>query len=87
MRVNFSKRFSKKYNKAPLQVRHAFDSRLNIFILDKFNPVLNNHTLTGKYAGCRSINVTGDWRAIFQELENRSIVYFATMDTHSNLYR
>ena len=87
MRVKFSRRFEKRYNKAPKKVKKAFDSRLEIFVADKFHPTLNNHALTGRYTGYRSINITGDWRAIFQELEEGAIVYLVIIDTHSNLYK
>jgi len=68
-------------------VQASFRSRLEIFMADKFNPILNNHSLAGKYQGYRSINITGDWRAIFREYESNKTAYFVTIDTHSNLYR
>lgn len=87
MKVKFSKRFAKSYRKFPVKIRRAFDERLRIFIDDKFRPLLNNHSLVGEYRGCRSINVTGDWRAIFRELDAGEIIYFDLLDTHSNLYK
>lgn len=87
MKVRFSKRFVKLYDKAPIKVRGAFDIRLVIFHQDKFHPILNNHSLVGKYSGYRSINVTGDWRAIFRELHDDEIIYFDILGTHSKLYK
>lgn len=87
MKVKFSRKFARRYNKAPKKIKKAFGNRLDIFIKDKFHPQLNNHALSGKYGGYRSINITGDWRAIFQELQSGKAVYFVIIDTHSNLYR
>ena len=53
---------------------------------DKYSTLLNNHSLTGKYTGCKSINITGDWRAIFEEI-NDNIIYFVELGTHSQLYK
>ena len=86
MVIKFTSRFAKRYKKAPLEIKTSFQNRLDIFLLNKFNPILNNHTLTGKYKGCRSINITGDWRAIFREFEGGEVIYFDIIGTHSQLY-
>ncbi|MBU0570092.1 type II toxin-antitoxin system mRNA interferase toxin, RelE/StbE family [Patescibacteria group bacterium] len=87
MKIKFSKKFSKRFDKAPKKIRTAFNNRLEVFINDKFHSQLNNHSLTGRYRGHRSINVTGDWRAIFREYGGGKIAYFVTINTHSNLYK
>ena len=79
------RRFVKQYRRASAEVKEKFQSRLQLFKENRFNPVLNNHGLTGKYTGYRSINVTGDWRAIFMEVGET--VYFVALGTHSQLYK
>jgi addiction module RelE/StbE family toxin len=86
-KVEYSKRFVKSLRKAPRKIQIAFRNRLEILLSDKFNPVLNNHSLSGKYNKYRSINITGDWRAIFKELQDGEIIYFVLINTHSNLYK
>lgn len=86
MRIKFSKIFLKQLTKAPSTVGVAFDDRVQIFLSDRYDPILNNHQLRGKYQGCRSINIGGDWRAIFEELVNGDI-YFEFIGTHSQLYK
>ena len=51
---------------------------------DKFNRALNNHSVDGAYKNCRSINVSGDYRAIFEDCGETII--FITIGTHSALY-
>ena len=46
---------------------------------------LNNHALHGEYLGYRSINITGDLRAVY-EIQDEKAVKFLFIDTHSNLY-
>jgi addiction module RelE/StbE family toxin len=86
-RVDFSKRFEKDLKKSPRKIQIVFRNRLEIYLSDKFNPILNNHSLTGKYEGYRSINVSGDWRAIFREMDGGETVYFDLIGTHSKLYK
>lgn len=90
MLVRFSRHFQKSYDKASLKVKSSFDARLELFIKDSFNPTLNNHSLKGSYIGFRSINITGDWRAIYSEEKNKKgdkTVIFEILGTHSQLYR
>ena len=87
MKVKYSKEFIKHFNKAPAKIRLAFVNRLELFEQDPFNPVLNNHALLGKYADTRSINTTGDWRAIFRLFDDYEAVSFETIGTHSQLYK
>jgi addiction module RelE/StbE family toxin len=84
MRLIFHKNFKKQCQKLPFLQRKA-DERILLFRQDPFHPLLNNHALTGKYKGWRSINITGDCRAVY-ELVADDIAYFITIDTHSNLY-
>ncbi len=86
-RIDFSRRFEKDLRKAPIKIRIAFKARLELFLPDMFNPLLNNHALTGDYKEYRSINITGDWRAIFKEFENGEIISFEILGTHSQLYK
>ena len=90
MQINFAKRFKKRYDKADAKIKTAFDKRFAIFQQDPLYSLLNNHALTGKYAGSRSIDVTGDWRAIFSEYkdkEGNKVIVFELLGTHSELYK
>jgi addiction module RelE/StbE family toxin len=86
-KVEFSKRFIKSLERAPRKIQVAFRIRLEVFLSDPFNPILNNHSLKGKYSGYKSINVSGDWRAIFRDLQDKKAVYFIVLGTHNRLYK
>ncbi len=85
MLIKLSKRFTKQYLRSPKKIQGLFDKKLEIFKKDEFTSILNNHALVGGYKGYRSINVTGDWRAIFKEIDGEII--FIALGTHSQLYR
>jgi len=85
MRVLFHKTFEKQYKSLRSAEKKKFLERIKTFVTDPFAPVLNNHPLKGKYQGYRSINITGDVRAIY-ELIGEATAYFVAVDTHSNLY-
>lgn len=86
VKVRFSKEFTKTYQKAPLKVQKDFDARLAIFFENQYHPLLQHHPLAGQWKSFRSINVTGDWRAIFH-FENDQFVIFDVIGTHSMLYQ
>lgn len=86
MRIEYSRRFLKEIKKCPDNIIQVFQERLELFIENKFHTLLNNHALTGQWKGYRSINITGDWRAVFQESKDGAIIYFIAIGTHSQLY-
>jgi addiction module RelE/StbE family toxin len=86
MKIEYSKNFIKDFRRCPENIKNNFKSRLEIFIQDKNNVVLNNHALLGELKRYRSLNITGDWRAIFEDVDNGEIVYFVAIGTHSQLY-
>ena len=85
MKIRFHRSFEKQYKKLRVNEREKTKKRLVLFIQDEFNPALNNHPLRGKYKGYRSINVTGDFRAIYKRASSDMCIFIA-VDTHSNLY-
>jgi addiction module RelE/StbE family toxin len=86
MQIEYSKKLIKEFVKCPVNVKTNFKARLKIFINDQYYPIFNNHPLIGKLKNYRSINITGDWRAIFEELDEGKIIYFVAIGTHSQLY-
>ncbi|MBI5229854.1 MAG: type II toxin-antitoxin system mRNA interferase toxin, RelE/StbE family [Candidatus Magasanikbacteria bacterium] len=86
MFVRFSRSFSKQFDRAPSYIRGAFNGRLDLFIKNPFHPLLKNHKLNGTLEKYSSINITGDWRALFCEIEKGNGVRFEMLGTHSELY-
>ncbi|OGE64742.1 hypothetical protein A3I48_04440 [Candidatus Daviesbacteria bacterium RIFCSPLOWO2_02_FULL_36_7] len=84
MVINFHKDFIKNSQRLTDQQKDKLIQRLKLFGQDEFNPGLNNHSLKGKYLGCRSINITGDLRAIYKKSSNE--VMFIATGSHSDLY-
>lgn len=85
MEVIFSKKFSKKYAKLDRGIKDKFILRLDLFLNDPKNPVLNIHNLHGSYGGFFSLNVNADYRAIFRYQDSGN-VEFVIIGTHSELY-
>ena len=88
-RIDYSSDFDKQLRKAPLEIKIAFRKRFGLFLQNKFHPQLRNHELKGKHKDFRSINITGDWRAIYveTEIEGDKIITFVLLGTHSQLYK
>ena len=86
MKIEYSKKFIKEFKRCPEYIKSKLKSRLEIFIEDQSDVMLNNHALLGELKGYRSINITGDWRAIFEDIDNGEIAYFVSIGTHSQLY-
>ncbi len=85
MKVVFHKNFDKQYSKLRVSEKEQFKERRDIFLKEEHNPILHNHSLKGKYKGYRSINISGDLRAVYKYLKQDTIIFVA-IDTHSNLY-
>ncbi|MBI2018608.1 type II toxin-antitoxin system mRNA interferase toxin, RelE/StbE family [Candidatus Daviesbacteria bacterium] len=84
MVINYHKDFIKDSKRLTVPQKEKLIQRLKLFGQEEFNPILNNHSLKGKYLGYRSINIAGDVRALYKK--NRTEVIFVALDSHSNLY-
>jgi len=76
--------FDKDYRKLPTELQYKADEKLKLFDGNHLDPILDDHPLQGKYADCRSINITGDFRAIYYI--NANVAVFIRIGTHSQLY-
>ena len=85
MEIRFEKKFEKLVVRADPKIKRALKKRIALFINNPHHTQLNNHKLKGKYSGFRSINVTGDWRAVYAE--RSSVAVFVDLGTHSQLYQ
>jgi len=85
MQYHLHKSFVKAYRKLPDKLKKAVKERLALFCEDPFLQELNNHALSGKYQGYRSINITGDYRAIYKVISENEVI-FVVLGTHSQLY-
>jgi len=73
------------YEKLPKKIRTKFLDRSDVFCATPFESLLNNHSVDPLYPACRSISVTGDYRAIFKQEGNA--VNFIAIGTHPQLYK
>ena len=78
--------FDKKFIKLTPKLRERFRERRNLFLKSPTHPLLDNHALKGDRMGQCSINITGDWRALY-EFQSAGTIIFVEIDTHSNLYK
>ncbi len=81
-----SRKFDKKFANFPEKMKNQFIERIKIFIQNPYNSTLNNHALHGIYLGCRSINISGNLRAIYK-IQDNNIALFIDIDNHGNLYK
>ncbi|MDP2629960.1 MAG: type II toxin-antitoxin system mRNA interferase toxin, RelE/StbE family [Candidatus Uhrbacteria bacterium] len=84
MRIAYKKSFDKKFKKLSEKIKQKFYERLAVFIANPFESQLNNHLVDPAYPCCRSINITGDYRALYHEVDDT--VTFVIIGTHSELY-
>lgn len=85
MRLIFGSGFKKKIKKLPKKIKRVLASRLRLFVDSPLDPLLNNHQLHGVRRHQRSINVTGDWRIVYEQIDINT-AHLIDIDTHSNLY-
>ena len=84
MKIRTNKQFDKQYHTLPTKIQRYFKSRLKLFMSDPGAPALRRHALKGEFAGFWSINITGDYRALY-EVRGEELI-FSYIGTHSQLY-
>jgi addiction module RelE/StbE family toxin len=85
MKIRFHKNFEKQYKRLKKREQQRAQERLELFLENPFDSRLNNHPLKGEHTDYRSINITGDLRAIYKFVNEEECIFVA-VDSHSNLY-
>jgi addiction module RelE/StbE family toxin len=89
MRVQYDPDIFEKLKAVNVRIRKSFADRIELFRKNPNDPHLNNHALTGEFAGYRSIDITNDYRAIYEEVptgDDDTLAYFFLLGTHKELY-
>ncbi len=86
MKLVFSKQFQKSYNKLSPKLKKQVAERLRLFAQSPWNTQLRNHKLTGEFRSYRSINISGDYRALYEEV-GEDVALLMKLGTHSELYK
>ena len=84
MNISYSKNFITQAKKLNPKTRQKLLERIRVFSENPLHSTLRNHQLKGKYKEYRSIDITGDIRALYLQREDEAI--FDTIGTHSQLY-
>jgi addiction module RelE/StbE family toxin len=88
MNTKVSPGILEKLKKLDVRIRNSFKEKILIFSKNPEDPILDNHSLKREWQGCRSIDITADYRAIYREIPagNETIAYFVALGTHKQLY-
>lgn len=85
MTIRYLPKFKKQYQKLPLKFQLQFNERVQLFAVDPTLPMLKVHPLKGQFKGYWSMSVNGDIRALYV-IDGETIIIFALIGTHSQLY-
>ena len=85
MEYVLSRRFEKQFEKLPKRIKIKAIEAFEVFVRDPSDVSLRAHTLSGKWRGHWSIDVTGDYRAVYVYADEQ-VVRFVAIGTHSALY-
>ena len=88
MKIRYGPDFYRQYNKADVKIRNKVDEKVEMFLKDPYDLQLDNHALKRQWKGCRSIDITSDWRAIYKETQigDETVAYFVVLGSHDELY-
>ena len=86
MNVVFHRRFDKMASKLSPMIKVKMTERITLFSKDPLAYELRNHALNTPYGGSYSIDITGDYRAVYHLVDDHTAM-FTHIGSHSQLYR
>ena len=85
MNIQTTKTFDEQFSKLDIKSKKLFKNRVELFRVNPFDITLRNHALKGRYLGYRTIDVSGDIRALYT-VKGNIVIIFSFIGTHSQLY-
>jgi len=88
MIIVFDHHFKKQLRKLKKGEQTRFYDQLRLLVVDPVHPSLEVHELKGARKNYSSMNVGGDFRAIFLEKNerNENVLFFVDIGRHHQLY-
>jgi addiction module RelE/StbE family toxin len=89
MEVSFSNSFKKAFEKRikSAETKSEFWVRLELFIMDPFDPKLKTHKLSGKLKSLWSFSIENDVRVVFFFTEDKpKRAVFVDLGSHNEVY-
>lgn len=84
MSISYTSGFIKQSRHLAPEIRQQLKHSIELFSENPLHPSLRNHPLKGKYKSHRSIDVTGDVRALY--IQKGDEATFVAVGTHNQLY-
>lgn len=85
MTIRYSKKFKKQYGKLSPKLQHKTKQVIQLWSTDPNDESLRLHRLSGKLSRFHSIDVTDDFRALYEVIDEELYLY-QMVGTHSQLY-
>jgi mRNA-degrading endonuclease YafQ of YafQ-DinJ toxin-antitoxin module len=85
MKICYSSKFLREYQKLPLSVKKLAEAKEKIFRKNPFDPRLKTHKLKGGLNEFLSFSINNQYRIIF-EFRDPPVVWFHSVGDHS-IYR
>ena len=88
MKIDFHASFHKAYKKRisrNLKLVLQVAERIELFRQNPRQPLLKDHTLTGKQSSLRAFSITGDIRIVYFSLSANQVL-FLDIGTHPQVY-
>lgn len=85
MEYILSRKFEKQFAQLPRGIKVKAARAFEVFVHDPSDHTLRAHPLVEKWRGYISIDVTGEYRAVYVHVDEQ-VVQFVAIGTHSELY-
>lgn len=88
MKIFFDPGFYRQYKKVDVRIQNSVDECIRIFRKNPMDPQLNNHQLHESHRGYRSIDITANYRGLYEEVKTGkdTVALFVALGTHDELY-
>ncbi len=86
--IKYSKLFNKQRKAVPIDIKIAFKEARELFLYNPIHSSLRDHSLKEKFRGYRSIDITGNYRALYKRKREgkQEVITFYMIGTHEELY-
>ena len=87
MNIKYHKIFEKQFKKLSEKSKKGVLGAIEKFIDNPISTSLKNHALKGSLLGKRAISTGPDFRIIFEEFNDYTLVIFLDLGKHNRVYK